>query len=170
MRSRARTRLLRGVLPVALAAGVWFGAREGVAQTPGAAWAVIPSVGFGALRERGSWNSGGMEASVDIGLRRNRWTWAARGSLRGLGVSCSHGCADGGWWFGGGAARASGPIRIGGGVGTSDQFGAWQIQPYAEVGIRRGRFGAALRGEFPLDAGGVYVPLVVSWTVAAGRR
>lgn len=72
--------------------------------------------------------------------------------------------------MGGGATRATGPVRIGGGVGASDHFGAWQVQPYAEVGIRRGRFGAALRGEFPLDAGGVYVPLVMSWTVSAGRR
>ena len=125
--------------------------------------AVTPYLGLGTLRRNGSWESAGLEASLQLGYGGTRLRWHTAASLRGIGVSCSDGCADGGWAFSVGVARAVGRVWLSGGAGVANQFGDWQLHPYAGVVLDEGRLQLQLRLEVPLEAGGVYVPILVGF-------
>ena len=143
----------------------------GSAQAPaGRALTVAPSLGFGVLRRNGDWESGGVEASLELGYGDARLRWLAQGSLRGVGVDCSDGCSDGGWGFSVGALRSVGRVWLGGGAGLADQFGDWQLQPQGRIVFDVGRVELQLRLEVPLEAGGVYLPILIGFRLPPTSR
>ena len=124
-------------------------------------WTAVPLLGFGGVRD-GGWGSGGMEAALELGYERAGWRWSGYGSLRGLGVGCSHACFDGGPAFAMGVTRSVGAIWIGGGLGAMRQFAAWHALPYGKVSLDAAPLRLDLRVEFPRRSGlGVYMPVLV---------
>src|SRR5688572_6061446 len=90
------------------------------------AWTVVPFLGFGVVRVNQSWNSASMEAAVDLEYGDTAWRGNGCGSVRGIGVGCSHTCFDGGPAVGIGASRSVGKAWIGGGLGVMKQLGQWR--------------------------------------------
>src|SRR5687768_9898721 len=96
--------------------------------------ALVPLLGFGMVRD-GGWGSAGMEAAVDLEYGGTDWRWSGYGSLRGLGVGCSHACFNGGPAVAIGGARSVGALWIGGGAGIMKQFGSWRFIPYGRISL-----------------------------------
>ena len=155
-------------LLLALAAAAPAAASAQVERGP--AWTVVPMVGFGfVVEENGSRNSGGLEAAVDLEYGDARWRGGAYGSWRGLGVSCSHACWEGGPAVAAGASRALGRLWLGGGVGTMKQRNEWLFVPYGRVSVDVAPVRLDLRVELPQDEGSrVYLPLLVGFPVPRG--
>ena len=125
-------------------------------------WSVVPALGFGVVRVNDSWNSGGMEAGVEVGYGGPTWGWDAYGSMNGLGVACSHVCFDGGPALTTGPSVGIGRLQIGAGAGAMKQFGSWRLLPYGRVSLLRGPLRFDLKVEVPQQDGvGVYFPLMV---------
>jgi hypothetical protein len=124
-------------------------------------WTAVPLLGFGVLRD-GGWGSGGVEAALELGYRRSGFRWGGLGSLRGLGVSCSHACFDGGPALALSMSRSVGPLWIGGGMGAMKQLGEWRALPYGTVSLDAAPLRLDLRVEFPRRGGpGPYLPILV---------
>jgi hypothetical protein len=147
-------------LPVALAMAI--GAPVVGAQTePQGGWVVIPSLGFGVVRD-GDWGSAGMEVALEGGYERAGWRWSGYGSLRGLGVGCSHACFDGGPAIAVGVSRSFGALWIGGGAGVMKQLAEWHTLPYGRISLDAAPVRFEARIELPSNVGGgVYVPVLI---------
>jgi hypothetical protein len=132
------------------------------AQTgPHRSWAVVPLLGFGVVRDEG-WQSAGMEAAVELEYGGTDWRWSGYGSLRGLGVGCSHVCFDGGPAVAIGGSRSVGALWIGGGAGIMKQFGEWRLLPYGRISQDAAPFRFDMRVELPQWSGlGVYLPILI---------
>lgn len=131
------------------------------------AWAIVPFVGFGAVVENGDVESAGMEAALDIEYGGTRWRLNGYSSLRGLGVSCSHACFDGGLALAVGASRWLGAVWIGGGIGAMKQLGEWQLLPYGRLSLDSTPIRFDVRVELPQGSGqGVYIPILVGFPLA----
>jgi hypothetical protein len=156
-------------------ARTWLPVLLGLAAVPAALsaqteveghWTAVPLLGFGVVRD-GGWGSGGMEAALELGYERAGWGWSGYGSLRGLGVGCSHACFDGGPALAMGVSRSVGAIWIGGGMGAMRQFGEWHALPYGRVSLDAAPLRLDLRVEFPRRSGpGVYMPILVGIPVS----
>lgn len=128
---------------------------------PNQGWAVVPWLGFGVVRDNGGWQSGGMEAAVDLEYGGTRWRWSGYASQRGLGVGCSHSCFEGGPALALGGSRSIGPLWIGGGAAVMKRHGAWSLFPYGRVSLDTGRVRWAMRLELPQEDVGIYVPIMI---------
>jgi hypothetical protein len=133
------------------------------------AWTVVPLLGFGVVRINESWNSAGMEAAIDLEYGGTAWRGNGYASVRGVGVSCSHACFDGGPAVGIGASRSVGAVWIGGGLGVMKQLGQWRLSPYGRISLGRAPLRFDFRVEFPQHIGsGIYFPVLVG--VPISRR
>lgn len=129
---------------------------------PYRAWTIVPMVGFGVTRVNTSWNSAGLEAAVDLEYGGSAWRGSGYASVRGVGVSCSHACFEGGPAFAAGASRSIGAVWIGGGVGIMKQFGTWRLSPHGRISFDAAPFRVEFRMELPQHTGsGVYMPILV---------
>jgi hypothetical protein len=125
-------------------------------------WAVVPLVGFGVTHVDASWNSAGLEAAIDLEYGGSAWRGSGYASIRGVGVSCSHACFDGGPALAVGASRSIGAVWIGGGAGIMKQFGTWRLSPHGRISLDAAPFRFEFRVEFPQHTGsGVYLPILV---------
>lgn len=138
------------------------------AQTePARAWAVVPLLGFGVVRDNGQWGSAGMEAAVELEYGGTDWRWSGHGSLRGVGVGCSHACFDGGPAVAIGGSRSIGALWIGGGASAMKDFGRWRLQPYARLSLDAAPFRFDMRVELPREHGlSVYLPILVGMPIS----
>jgi hypothetical protein len=128
---------------------------------PHRSWAVVPLLGFGAVRD-GDWESAGMEAAVELEYGGTDWRWSGYGSLRGLGVGCSHACFDGGPAVAIGGSRSVGALWIGGGAGIMKQLGEWRLLPYGRISLDAAPFRFDMRVELPPWSGSsVYLPILI---------
>jgi hypothetical protein len=149
-----------GLALLVTCAGVW--APEASAQEPERAWAVIPMLGGGRVREEGGWNSAGAEAALELEYGGSGWRWSGYASQRGLGVGCSESCFDGGPAFAAGIARSFGRLWLGGGAGVMKDFGAWRRFPYGRASFHASRFRFDVRFELPDDGrSNVYIPILI---------
>ena len=131
---------------------------------PVRAWTVVPWLGFGVVRAGESWNSGGMEAAVELSYERaGRWRASAWASERGIGVGCSEACFEGGPAFAVSAARGIGrSFWLGAGAGTMHQHSRWRFVPFGRATWDADRVRLDFRIERPQqDGSGVYFPLLV---------
>ena len=135
-------------------------------------WALVPMLGFGVLRDGGSWGSAGAEAALDIQYGGTRWRWNAYGFIQGVGVGCSSadlqpgatasGCFDGGPGVAIGGARSVGPFWVGGGVGATNQHDPWRLRPFVRVSLDARPFRFDLRADVSRGTGSrLYLPLLV---------
>ena len=137
-------------------------AQASAQAAPARAWAVVPLLGGGRVREEGGWNSAGAEAALELEYGGANWRGSAYASQRGLGVGCSEACFDGGPAFAVGVARSFGPLWLGGGAGVMKDFGRWTRFPYGRASIHASRFRFDVRVELPEDdRSNVYVPILV---------
>ena len=122
----------------------------------------MPWLGFGMVRAGESWNSGGLEAALELEYGDASWRGSALASERGVGVGCSEACFEGGPAFAIGAARSIGDLWIGAGAGTMHQHGGWRFLPYGRISVDAARARLDLRIELPQqDGSGTYFPLLV---------
>jgi len=139
--------------------------RDAAAQDePVRAWTVTPWVGFGVVHAGESWNSGGMEAAIELTYERaGRWRASGYASERGIGVGCSEACFEGGPAFAVSAAQGIGrSFWIGAGAGTMHQHGRWRFVPFGRATWDADRVWLDFRIERPQqDGSGVYFPLLV---------
>ena len=137
----------------------------------GAAWKVVPLLGFGVVRVNESWNSAGMEAAAHIEYGGTAWRGNGYASVRGVGVSCSHTCFDGGPAVGIGASRSVGAVWIGGGLGVMKQLGQWRLSPYGRISLGAAPLRFDVRIEFPQHTGsGVYFPILMGIPISLSTR
>jgi len=139
---------------------------------PQRAWAVVPYVGFGVVSRNERWNSAGMETAIDVEYGGAHWRWSGSGSVKGLGVGCSHVCFEGGPAVALGGARSVGALWIGGGAGVMKQFDVWRLLPYGRVGLDAASLRFEMRAELlPRQIGsGAYFPIMVGFPIGRGMR
>lgn len=161
-------------MPVLLGLALLPAAASGQAPEPHRSWAVVPMLGFGVVRD-GEWGSAGMEAALELEYGGSDWRWNGHGSVRGLGVSCSHAraatevstCFDGGPAVAVGGMRSLdalslGALWIGAGAGVMKQFGEWRLVPYGRISLDAAPLRIETRVEFPqFDGMGPYVPILI---------
>jgi hypothetical protein len=123
----------------------------------------VPWLGFGIVHSGESWNSGGLEAAVELVYEAADWRLSAYASERGVGVGCSEACFEGGPALAAGASRSmGGGLWLGGGAGAMHQHGRWRFLPYGLLSVDAARVRLDLRIELPQqDGSGVYFPILV---------
>jgi len=129
-------------------------------NTEDASLTVTPSLGLGAILDRGHFESGGAEALLEVEWTRSRLRWDAFASFRGIGVGCSDGCDLSGEAFGVGVSYLLNRVGVGGGVGVLHQAWQWHLQPHGQISVAFGAFRAQLRIEVPQGVDGVFFPIL----------
>src|SRR5688572_28091728 len=106
--------------PVLIATLIGAATPSGAAAqgAPPAGWSLVPLLGFGTVRVNDSWNSGGMEAALELEYGGAAWRASSSASLKGLGVGCSESCFEGGPALALSGSRSLGRLWIGVGAGT----------------------------------------------------
>ena len=137
-------------------------------DTAGTSLTLTPSLGLGAILDRGNLESGGAEALLEVELTRSRLRWSVFGAVRGIGVGCSHGCDFSGESLGVEVSYLLGRVGVGGGVGLLHRSGEWHLQPHGQLSIGYGIFRAQLRVEVPQGVDGVFVPILFGLQVPVG--
>ncbi len=137
-------------------------------DTAGTSLTLTPSVGIGAILDRGNLESGGAEALLEVELTRSRLRWSVFAAIRGIGVECSDGCDLSGESLGVGVSYLLDRVGVGGGVGLLHQSGQWHFQPHGQLSIAHGIFRAQLRVEVPQGVDGVFVPILFGLQIPVG--
>ncbi len=73
-------------------------------DTAGTSLTLTPSVGIGAILDRGHLESGGAVVLLEVELTRSRLRWDVFAAIRGVGISCSDGCDSSGASLGAGVS------------------------------------------------------------------
>lgn len=130
-------------------------------ESPGASLTITPSLGFAAIGDNGHLASGGMTATVEMGLKRPPFQWSVYLATRGIGIGCSDGCDLGGQSIGVGVSYLWGAVGLGGGMGLLHRSAGWLVQPHGQLSMNRGILRLQLRAEVPEGLDDVHLPLLL---------